>query len=96
MSDDDPTPDDLLDDPQLAAVIILDSALRSTSAAIIAAHPELMTGDGFDVAPPESPPAWVALDAVRLMACLADVLETYRYTLRAPPSKHVPPPGSDF
>jgi hypothetical protein len=95
MSDAAPTPDELLDDPQLAAVVILDSALRCATAAIISAHPELMTGDRFDDAPPDSPSAWAALDAVRLMACLADVLDTYRLSLRVPPKSH-PSAASDF
>ena len=90
MREDGLTPDDLLDNPQLAAVMILDNVLHCTSTAIVAAHPELMSGEGFDDAPPESPSAWIALDAIHLIACLADVLETYRHSLRAPTPKPAP------
>lgn len=85
-----PTPDALLDAPQLAVLALLDDALHLGGSALIAAHSELMSGEGLD-APPESPAAWVARDALSLMDALGELLANYRISLRAPPSPPAPP-----
>lgn len=81
---DPPTPADLLDAPQLAAVAILRAALGPAEAALVAAHDELLSGEGFDDAPPAEPAPWVALDAIRLMHTLVEVLDHYRAALETP------------
>ena len=84
------TPDELPDAPQLAVLALLDDALRLGGAALIAAHSELMSGEGLD-APPESPAAWVARDALSLMDALGELLANYRASLRTPFSPPAPP-----
>lgn len=90
MQQDDPTPGHLLDHPQLAVLAVLDHALHLASDAIVASHSELMTGEGYEEAPPDSASAWIALDVLQMIAALCDVIDNYRFSLRSP---HRPTPA---
>lgn len=81
-----PTPYELLAAPQLAVVALLEEALHVGRMTLIAAHGELLTSDGLDT-PPETPAAWVALDALSLMTALAANLAHYRVSLNAEPRR---------
>lgn len=85
-----PTPRDLLDAPQLAAVAILRAALVHAEAALVASHDELLSGEELDAVAPAKPAAWAALGAIRLMRLLDDDLRDYRALLRLPPSPPAP------
>ncbi len=82
---DPPTPADPLDAPQLAAVAVLRAALIHAADALTAAHDELLGDADFDDSPPATPAPRVALDAIRLMSTLVEVLDHYRRSLAAPP-----------
>ncbi|HEY6223616.1 MAG TPA: hypothetical protein VIW26_07525 [Gemmatimonadales bacterium] len=96
MHRDHPLPDHLLDNPQLAIVALLDDALHLACHAIVASHTELMTGNGFEDDPPDSAPAWIAQDALQLMAALSDVLGNYCLSLRPPRRPPHSPADNDF
>lgn len=82
MAHDVPTPDDLVNYPELAALDVLDRALFVAEHALLAAHPVLMTED-----PPDDhdDAAHLAQRILGLAVVLAEDLERYRataYTLR--------------
>lgn len=81
MPHDAPSPHDLLDNPELAALDLLDRAAHVAMHALLAAHPILMTED----APDDRDEA--AIRAVRILAfiaTLADDIESYRTGLEPP------------
>lgn len=78
-----PTPDDLLESPELAILATLDVALISAAHALFAAHPQLMAGEL-----PDEPTAQTCIaDAIIAHATLLRrCVDTYRRL--AGPSPH--------
>lgn len=72
-----PTPHDLLDYPELAALDVLDRALFVAEHALLAAHPVLMTEDSPD---DRDDAAHLALRILGFAVVLAEDLERYRAT----------------
>ena len=77
MAHDVPTPDDLVNYPELAALDVLDRALFVAEHALLAAHPVLMTEDAPD---DRDDAAQLALRILGFAVVLADDLERYRAT----------------
>lgn len=75
-----PTPRDLDDHPELAALAVLDAALRASVFALIAAQPLMRDPDHPSAAsPPDS--YWVATVVVTFAHQLEDALAGYRRVL---------------
>ncbi len=70
-----PTPDDLVNYPELAALDVLDRALFVAEHALLAAHPVLMTEDAPD---DRDDAAHLAQRILGLTVVLAEDLERYR------------------
>lgn len=77
MAHDVPTPDDLVNYPELAALDVLDRALFVAEHALLAAHPVLMTDE-----PPDDrdDAAHLAQRILGFAVVLAEDLERYRAT----------------
>lgn len=80
MAHDVPTPDDLVNYPELAALDVLDRALFVAEHALLAAHPVLMTDDAPD---DRDDAAHLAARILGFAVVLADELERYRGTTRS-------------
>lgn len=73
-----PTPDDLRDGPELAALHFLETALDLASSALLPVHPELGAPDYFEEhGIPWSSPALAAARLVQAMGDVARVLDAY-------------------
>lgn len=77
MRHDVPTPDDLVNYPELATLDVLDRALFVAEHALLAAHPVLMTDEQPD---DRDDPAHLAMRILGLALVLAETLERYRAT----------------
>lgn len=80
MAHDVPTPDDLVNYPELAALDVLDRALFVAEHALLAAHPVLMTEDAPD---DRDDAAQLAARILGFAVVLADDLERYRRSTRS-------------
>jgi len=90
-------PPDLQDRPQLAVLSVLDAALQQTVYALLAAHPELQSGDTLDACAVE-PAAWVADALYNQITALTHTLERYRQAVAddGPRSSPAGPNSGDF
>ena len=81
MIDDDdvPSPHQLADDPELAILTVLDSALMMARNALLAAHPLLCADDDDRY---DDGPAWIAEGLLAQARALTDTLDIYRHALR--------------
>lgn len=77
MAHDVPSPDDLVNYPELAALDVLDRALFVAEHALLAAHPVLMTEDQPDE---RDEAAHLATRILGFALVLAEDLERYRAT----------------
>lgn len=75
MPHDAPSPHDLLDNPELAALDILDRAAHVAMHALLAAHPVLMTEESPD---DRDEAANRAVRILAFVAALTDDIECYR------------------
>lgn len=85
-----PWPDELLDSPELATIVVLQRALEAANVALIAAHPVLMSGEPLDYGVqtdegrcPPTPLAVAALALVRRCFALQMQLAKYRRRVQA-------------
>ena len=79
MPHDVPSPDDLVNSPELAALDVLDRALYVAEHALLAAHPVLMTEREPD---DRDDAAYLALRILGFAIVLAEDLDRYRDTAR--------------
>ena len=81
-------PADLLENPELAALAILDAALQQTVYALLAAHPELAVGDTLETCWASGPALWTADSVHEHIAQLQHAIERYRQALEAERARH--------
>lgn len=75
--------EDLSAAPELAIVDVLDYALVTARAALIAAQPEMISEDVFSEDPPTTPDAWIAENAIAQIDALETTLRLYRRAVTA-------------
>ena len=73
-----PSPYDLFDAPELAAVEALAAVLDIAVAAVVAANPELLDAERLDARGPPSAQAWIADAIVSHAHALGTALDRYR------------------
>jgi len=77
--------DQLQDDPQLAIVAALDSLLDHVAAALLAAHPEILSDHNSD-----TPAVWLADIVASESRRLQSFLHRYRSAVEDGQSDHIP------
>jgi len=77
-----PTPADIADNPELASLAILDSALDISATAILAQYPEIHSPDWpLDSHPPPDPPTYAANVLLTLLGATRTAVRSYRETI---------------
>lgn len=76
-----PTPSDLAERPELAALHVLESSLEVAEHALLAAHPDLEHADFFPLAPPLDSDAWIADSILTLISGIQTALQRYHAEL---------------
>ena len=77
-----PTPMQLTEAPELAALFLLEAALETAGRALFAAHPELETADFYADAPDLTGDALAADAVLTHVDALSAALQRYRALLR--------------
>ena len=96
MTRDLPTPEALAEAPELAILAALDTALAVSAHALIAAHPELLSGD-VELDGPEASVTGLLADALlALVSVTRGALTRYRDCVEGGPARHVLVSNSDF
>jgi hypothetical protein len=85
-----PSPDDLTDAPEFAALAVLGTALDVATAALVAAWPELHSPEQHLVAPARPGPCAHLWTIVTLIRILADQINLYRRLLVEVEVQHPP------
>lgn len=78
MFDQLPNPDNITDNPELAVLLALDTALEMTVAALAAMHPEIYCDDAPGMDTPDPSLAWIAHAIVGEAHALLSSLDNYR------------------
>ena len=78
MFDQMPNPNNLVDDPELAILLTLDTALEMTIAALAAVHSEIYCDDVPAMDNPDASLAWIAHAIVGEANALLGSLDNYR------------------
>jgi hypothetical protein len=81
-----PTPFDLAERPELAALHLLESTLAITERALLAAHPSLEQAEFFPQAPDLEIEDWIADAILTHISGLETALQRYRAQLRRRPA----------
>lgn len=90
MSAELPSPLQLVDAPELAALHVLEAALATTERVLLAAYPELEEGLCLSRPSPLSAEAWLADAIIVHVTGLETALFHYRFQLRARGLLHPP------
>jgi hypothetical protein len=92
-----PTPDQLAEAPELAAIELLDAALELTSNALLAENGELAFDDfALETASPPAIEAYLADAIINQVEALKHALHRYRDYVHAAPARHARLAQTDF
>ena len=75
------TPSQLMQDPELAALEILDSTIQQVIYALFAAHPQLVSGGSLEHEPSVPAEAWLADAIYNQGIALQHAIDRYREAL---------------
>jgi hypothetical protein len=81
-----PTPSELAERPELAALHLLEASLAVTERALLAAHPDLENADFFPAAPELEIEDWIADSVLTHISSLETALGRYRAQLQRRPA----------
>ena len=90
-----PTPYDLVDNPELACLTVLDTALHLTVCALLAAHPQLQADEVPYWCLDRSPAFILANSIVENAQALAEQIDKYKSCV-LPPDPHPPHQDDDI
>lgn len=77
------TPDQLVNDPELAVLELLDVTLQQANFALFAAHPELVSGDCLEYHAATTPQLWIADSISNHVCALQHAINRYREACEA-------------